>query len=203
MTTLGTTRQFAAIATVALALLSIPGCGQRPPAGPPPGAPGAISPSPAATQPPATEQLAGKDVSSVKLPLADGSEKTIGDYRGKVLLLDFWATFCQPCIEKLPELQQMRKRFADKPVEFIAVSLDPELETAVAWAKAHGITLPVAKFTDEMREVFFQGAKAVVIPQARLIDASGRLVKAWDSSARLADIEQAIAGLLAKRTSRP
>ena len=137
-----------------------------------------------------------KDVSAVTIEFADGSTKTIGDYKGKVVLLDFWATYCKPCIKKLPHLEEMQKRYGEDKLVVIAVTLDPDVQTAVGWAKANDMNLPIAKFTDELKQAFFAGEDTFAIPQARLIDADGKLVKSWGPEGTAEDIESAVKELL-------
>ncbi len=54
----------------------------------------------------------------------DGREISPGDYKGKVLLLDFWATWCGPCIAELPNVQRVYKEFHEKGLEIVSISLD-------------------------------------------------------------------------------
>ena len=138
----------------------------------------------------------GKDVSAVTLEFADGSTKTIGDYKGKVVLLDFWATYCKPCIKKLPHLEEMQKRYGEDKLVVVAVTLDPDVQTAVGWAKANDMNLPIAKFTDELKQAFFAGEETFAIPQARLIDTDGKLVKSWGPEGTVEDIENAVKEIL-------
>ena len=112
------------------------------------------------------------------------------------MLLDFWATFCEPCIEKLPHVQALQAKYGEKKLTVIAVTLDPDIQTAVGWAKAHEMTLPIARFSDEMKAEFFPGEDVVVIPQTRLLDAEGKLVKAWGPEASVSELEQALAEMI-------
>ena len=55
---------------------------------------------------------------------ADGLKRVVASYRGKVVLLDFWATWCKPCVEGLPHLKELQKRFGERGFQIIAVSFD-------------------------------------------------------------------------------
>jgi thiol-disulfide isomerase/thioredoxin len=64
-------------------------------------------------------------VSEVK---ADGLEKAVADRKGKVVLIDFWATWCGPCVKKFPHLVQTQKKFRDRGLVCMSVSMDPRGE---------------------------------------------------------------------------
>ena len=69
----------------------------------------------------------------------DGQPVSLSQFRGEVVLLDFWASWCGPCIGDLPSLREIKKRTADQPVVFLNLSLDTD---EAAWRKAieeHGI----------------------------------------------------------------
>lgn len=157
------------------------------------------APTKAASQPaPATSATAGpkrKDVSSLEITFANGTKKKISDYAGKIVVLDFWATFCKPCIKKLPGLE---KDAADwgPGVVVIAVSLDPDVGTATGWAKAHKMGLPIAEYDDAIKDAFFPGQENVAIPQTRVIDATGKIAKAWGPDGTHEELVQEVQSLL-------
>ena len=76
----------------------------------------------------------------------DGVVRKLEDYRGKLLVLDFWATWCGPCMRELPEVKALHDEFAGKGVEFLGVALEDRksmpLDKFKAWCEAQGVTWP-------------------------------------------------------------
>ena len=129
----------------------------------------------------------------------DGRDVKPTDYSGKILVLDFWATWCAPCCKKLKEYQPMSVKYKDQRVQFLVMSLDDTAETAKGWATANGISIPMAMFDDTIQGIFFPGEKSVTIPQVRILDATGAWRYSLDSSAKVSDVEDAIKALLAEK----
>jgi peroxiredoxin len=73
------------------------------------------------------------------------SVRTFDDYRGKVVLLNVWATWCGPCIVEMPTIQKLHEEFAGTDLEIIAVSVDqPNTEPAIrAFAREYGLTFDI------------------------------------------------------------
>jgi len=65
-----------------------------------------------------------------KLTDAQGAERQLSDYRGKVVLLDFWATWCPPCLEVSPHMQTLHERYADQGVVVLGVHYNDEGDPA-------------------------------------------------------------------------
>jgi len=105
-----------------------------------------------------------------------GRSIRLTDYRGKFVLVDFWATWCTPCISELPRLQTAYRTFHDAGFEIIGVSLD-ENKTAVAdFAKARNIPWPQvhnASSSVDLVELF----GVITIPAVYLIDPEGTVVR--------------------------
>jgi cytochrome c biogenesis protein CcmG, thiol:disulfide interchange protein DsbE len=66
---------------------------------------------------------------------------TLSQYRGKIVVLNFWATWCLPCVEEMPSLVQMQKKFQDKGVTVLAVSVDDDPDAYHKFLKDHAIDL--------------------------------------------------------------
>jgi len=138
------------------------------------------------------------DVSQLGLSMADGSTKKLSEMRGKVVVLDFWATYCKPCVEKLPHLQKLAEEWGDKVI-VIAVTLDPDVKAAAAWAKAHKLTLPVAAFDDAMKPLLFPGEESIVIPQVRVVGPDGKLARSFGPESSLDELKASVDALLAPK----
>ncbi len=66
---------------------------------------------------------------------------TLSDYHGKIVVLNFWATWCPPCVEEMPSLLQMQQRMKDKGIVVLAVSLDEDESAYHKFLKDHGVNV--------------------------------------------------------------
>lgn len=104
----------------------------------------------------------------------DGKTVSLEAERGKVVLLNFWATWCGPCRMEVPDLVELQKKY-DGRLQVIGLVVDDDDEEAVrSFAKRYAINYPVAMATDEMR---FQFGGIPALPTSFLIDAQGRTVQ--------------------------
>ena len=78
----------------------------------------------------------------LKLTLLDGKELDLAKLRGKVVLLDFWATWCEPCMEKVPEIAALQKKFRDRDFQLIGISLDENKHQLEETLKEQGMDWP-------------------------------------------------------------
>jgi thiol-disulfide isomerase/thioredoxin len=104
----------------------------------------------------------------------DGQHISLGDLTGKVVLIDFWATWCGPCREALPHMQQIAKKFQGQPLVVLSVSLDSDEQKWKDFITKNGMTWVQYRdggFTGPVANLF--GVKA--IPQTFTIDADGVL----------------------------
>lgn len=85
----------------------------------------------------------GDKAPAFKLPqLTQKGQLSLSQYRGKVVYLDFWASWCGPCRKSLPLLNKMRKELKGKPFEVIAINLDEEVKDARGFLKEYPVSYP-------------------------------------------------------------
>lgn len=89
---------------------------------------------------------AGDTAPNFKLPRLERSgDIQLKSYRGKVVYVDFWASWCGPCRQSLPELNLLRKKYRQQGFEVIAINLDEEKEEAMAFLKEFPVAYPTAR----------------------------------------------------------
>lgn len=100
-----------------------------------------------------------------------GQTVSLSDYRGKVLALNFWATWCPPCREEIPEFIEAYRSLKDAGLEILGLSVDSlPLEKLREWTGKAGINYPVAVATPQIVEAYRPGE---YIPATILIDRKG------------------------------
>jgi peroxiredoxin len=85
----------------------------------------------------------GQKAPDFSLPTLSGAKMSLSSLRGKVVIIDFWAQWCEPCKKELPQLEKLAKEFAGKDVVILAVNLDKSKDNAQRLAQQLGLTLPV------------------------------------------------------------
>jgi cytochrome c biogenesis protein CcmG/thiol:disulfide interchange protein DsbE len=108
------------------------------------------------------------------LALLDGSQVTLSDLRGQVVVLNFWASWCSPCRREAPALQSVWETYHNQGVAFVGVTYRDAKEASRAFVEEYGLTYPNG--LDEMGRVSsVYGVTAV--PETYVIDRTGRI--AW------------------------
>jgi thiol-disulfide isomerase/thioredoxin len=87
-------------------------------------------------------QAAGPTPLDVKFTSVDGKSIDLSKMRGKVVLVDFWATWCPPCREEVPDVVAAYQKFHDQGFEILGISLDQDKDTMLSFTKDHGMVWP-------------------------------------------------------------
>ena len=128
-----------------------------------------------------------------------GQVHDLAAYRGKVVLVNFWATWCEPCRQEMPSMQNLRARFAGKPFEILAVNLMESEQKITAFSKSEMIDLPVLMDRDGAAAKLW---KVRMLPVSFVVDRQGavryQLVGDADWTSR--DISAAIERLMSRDT---
>jgi cytochrome c biogenesis protein CcmG/thiol:disulfide interchange protein DsbE len=105
-----------------------------------------------------------------ELTTSDGDTIRLSDYKGKVVVLDFWATWCPPCREEIPGFIKLKKDYESKGVEVIGVVVSDEWHKVDAFAEKYGINYPIVMGDPTVVRNYgnFQG-----IPTTFVIDQEG------------------------------
>ena len=130
---------------------------------------------------------------ALKVKTLDGKAASLADYDGKVVLVDFWATWCKPCVKAMPDLVKLHDKHKAKGFSVVGVSLDEEGAKAVRpFLEKQKLEYPVV--LDEAKAWKSWGVK--VIPAMFLIDRDGSIVRQWTGKADKKEVDRAVAELL-------
>jgi peroxiredoxin len=85
----------------------------------------------------------------------DGKAIKLSDFKGKIVILNFWATWCPPCRAEIPDFIDLQKQYQGKGVEIVGLSVDSDPPAKVAaFAKKNGINYPIAMSTEDLAQQY-------------------------------------------------
>jgi len=122
-----------------------------------------------------------------------GKTVRLADYKGKVIMLEFWATWCPPCREAIPGIEKLHKAYKDKGLVVLAISMDSGGWDGVkSFITDYRMTYPVLKGTEDVATTY----QVRSIPMTLIINKDGRIVKRYIGIGSDGDIEKAIIAIL-------
>lgn len=105
----------------------------------------------------------------------DGRPVSLSDYRGQVVVVNVWATWCPPCVDEMPSMEKLYQEFKNERFEILAVSIDSDGIAAVPpFMQKHGLTFPV--LLDSQASIR-SSYGTTGVPETFIIDKQGILVK--------------------------
>ncbi|KGR75022.1 peroxiredoxin family protein [Ureibacillus manganicus] len=127
--------------------------------------------------------LTGSDNDSQKVALApefalsdlNGKAVNLSDFKGKIVILNFWTTWCPPCIEEMPEMQRFYEKNKDHRIEIVAVNLtnfDNGQQAIESFVQDYGLTFPILLDKDGVVRRMYE---ILTIPTSFILDTEGRV----------------------------
>jgi thiol-disulfide isomerase/thioredoxin len=107
----------------------------------------------------------------------DGSPLKLSDYRGRVVVVNFWYSSCAPCRAEAPILQGLYEKYQDQGVAFLGANTTDQADTAISFERGHQITYPSVMDVDSgTARIAFSGAvSASAVPTTFVLDKKGRI----------------------------
>jgi peroxiredoxin len=131
-----------------------------------------------------------------ELPGLDGKTIRSSDFKGKVVVLDFWATWCPPCRAEIPGFIELQKKYATQGLAVVGISVDEAgLKAVKAFAEKNGINYPVV-LADNKNVDAYGGIDG--LPTTFIIDRNGHMVKQHLGFTTQAEFEKEVTPLLAQ-----
>jgi thiol-disulfide isomerase/thioredoxin len=102
----------------------------------------------------------------------DGNQKPFTDFEDKVVFINFWATWCPPCVAEMPDINALYQEMGDKGIEFVMISFDDEFQKAKNFVGKKEFDFPIYQLASPLPKVYESSA----IPTTYVISPEGKIV---------------------------
>lgn len=155
---------------------------------------------------PPRDQQSIDTASKVQITKLDGGTFKLSDFRGKVVIVDFWRTDCAPCVRLVPQLAELSRKYRDQGLEVIGLTSDEKENEpqVVDFLKKRGADYTVGYDNQWLSSAFLKGTEDELgppIPQLFVLSRDGRIVEHMigENPQRVRDLEQVVSQQLAAR----
>ncbi|MES2515951.1 MAG: TlpA disulfide reductase family protein [Bacteroidota bacterium] len=135
----------------------------------------------------------GKEAPELILPMPNDKDLALSSLRGKVVLIDFWASWCAPCRKEMPNVKRAYEKYKNKGFEILGVSLDKERDAWIEAISKEGMTWPQVSDLKFWQSEACQVYAVQSIPYTVLIDKEGKIIA---TDLRGADLDKKLAEIL-------
>lgn len=130
-------------------------------------------------EPQTPDSSASNALFAMTLSDAQGRSQPLAQWQGKILVVNFWATWCPPCVEEMPELVDLQKEMASRNIQVVGIGID-SASNIVEFSQKHKIDYPLYIAGTNGTELSKQlGNQIGALPFTVLIDADGRIEKTY------------------------
>jgi len=123
-----------------------------------------------------------------KVRTVTGAEISREELRGKTVLVNFWATWCGPCVKEIPALEAAFKRFGGDGFVVLGIAVDGTDESIRTFLQQHGASYPVVRATPTIDRLF---GRPALLPTSYLYGADGHLQQTWQRALDEGDLTRA------------
>jgi thiol-disulfide isomerase/thioredoxin len=140
--------------------------------------------------------VSAQETNAPNLFLKDLRGRTVrlSDYRGKVVLINFWATWCPPCRAEIPHLVKLQRDYRKNGLQVIGITYPPQTKKEVRqFTRSRKVNYPIVIGSKETKELFFQGE---TLPVTIIVDREGNIRDVIEGILLPEEVEQKIKPLL-------
>lgn len=155
-----------------------------------------LNQKPATTQASAPSRLMPEQIPSFTLKDTEGVVRNSSEWDGKVLIVNFWATWCPPCLEEMPILIEFQEQYSSQGVQVVGVAVD-NLEQVKDFIDGYGINFPVMVGSDDAIALAQKmGNRISALPYTAIFSSTGKTIYAQPGKITEESLKKAIKPLL-------
>ena len=139
----------------------------------------------------------GATAPDFSLPNLAGGQLQLSSYRGKIILLDFWATWCEPCRDEIPRLEELQNKYGNHGLQIIGISMDDESEPVRDFYQHFHMNYPVAMGNANIGTLY---GGVLGLPIALVIGRDGRIHSKHIGATDVSVFENEIVALLQQQS---
>jgi peroxiredoxin len=140
--------------------------------------------------------LAGAPAVSYTIPKIGGGSDSLAAHRGSIVLMNFWATWCPPCKEEMPALEQLYRENRARGLVILGIDQGESAATAGAFAREHGVTFPILVDADQQ---YASSYVSVGLPTTVLVGRDGHVIRGIDGAQTIDQFRAIVGPLLAAK----